>query len=64
MEFGIFNSEGCVESNLWSRAEAEARAAEAYADEEDIRVVVICSEHEEEESGRCSKCDAEENAEE
>jgi hypothetical protein len=64
MEFGIFNSEGCIESGLWSRAEAEARMTEAYSEETDVRVAVICTDHEEEESGRCEKCDAEESAEE
>lgn len=62
-EYGLFNPEGCWEAGMWSQAEAEKAQADWRAenpDEEDFEceVSAICSEHDGERAGYCSKCDA------
>lgn len=58
-EFGLFNDEGCVESQLWSREQAEREMAERYTDEDELHVSEICAEHEGNEAHNCEECWAE-----
>jgi hypothetical protein len=62
-EFGIFNDEGLLESDFYSREAAEKRLAEEYA-EEGAWVGVVCPTHREEEAEHCSECEAEDAEEE
>lgn len=52
-EYGIFNDEGLVEQNYWSRSEAEA-ALDAYDDEDDLEIAEVCPECR---GGRADWCD-------
>ncbi|OEV13210.1 hypothetical protein [Streptomyces nanshensis] len=45
-EYGVFNDEGCLEAGMWSQAEADERAAEYRAEEEDAaKALEVCQSH-------------------
>jgi hypothetical protein len=59
IEWGVFNDEGCIDSQM---DEAGAKlAAEAYrADgDEHVQAARMCPEHEEQPADGCEECDAE-----
>lgn len=61
-EFGIFNDEGCLERDLWSRESAdEAMKSPDYEEEQDLRVEEMCHnrQHEQPKDG-CEDCETEE----
>ena len=55
-EYAIFNSEGCIERQLWSLEEAKVALAE-YDD--DVYVEVLCHDHSDKEQPRsgCELCE-------
>ena len=56
-EYGVFNDEGCVERDFWTRSDAERAARERYGNDA-VRVCAVCVEHEEP-ADACEECDAE-----
>lgn len=59
-EFGLFNDEGCVANQFYSRHEAEAFMLTEYEEDDELHVAEICPEHEEQERDTCEECNAEE----
>lgn len=61
-EWGIFNDEGCIESQFYSVDEAEAAMAvlDAIGEEQFLSVHRICPDHEEQPQDTCEECFAEE----
>lgn len=62
-EYGIFNDEGCVEAQFYSREEAEAAIADRYTDEtdDDLEIHEVCPDHEEQRRDVCEECFTEES---
>lgn len=57
MEYGIFNDEGKIEGDYYSREEAEAACAR-YPEEEGAVVQECCPEHPEHARESCEECNA------
>jgi hypothetical protein len=65
-ELGIFDSQsdGFVETGFWSKGEAESRIQELVTDgtyeaeeaSEDLKVMEVCSEHNEQPQDTCEEC--------
>lgn len=62
-EWGIFNDEGLVESQCWSRDEALRRIAESYSDDDEVVVYEICPDHEGFPADNYEECDNEDEDE-
>lgn len=57
-EYGIFNDEGCIANEFYSREKAEAWAREHLSDDDDAKVHEVCPDHREETRDACSICNA------
>lgn len=58
-QYGIFNDEGCIEANLWSKDQAEAALdlwVEEGEDREDLSIEALCPDHEEQPKDGCEEC--------
>ena len=62
-EFGIFNDEGCIEADFFSREGAEQAMADRYS-EDDAHVAEVCPDHRDQERDHCEHCQAEASQEE
>lgn len=54
-EFGIFNDEGCIEGEFYSREDADRAMADRYA-EDDAHVAEVCPDHRDQERDHCEHC--------
>lgn len=62
-EYGLFTDEGCLEAQMYSAEEAEARRQEYIAEGEhldDVTVQEMCPDHEGQPRGGCEECLADE----
>lgn len=62
-EYGLFNDEGCLEAQMYSPEEAEARRQEYIAEGEhpdDVTAKEICPDHEGQPKDSCEECFADE----
>ena len=63
--FGIFNDEGCVESDFHTCEAAEKAISERYSVDDDVHVAECCHDHPDEERETCEEClDEDEDEEE
>lgn len=60
-EYGIFNDEGCIDSGLFSKDAAEARAQSWRTMGEACVVYALCPDHEEQPAHCCEECYGEED---
>lgn len=59
IEYGVFNDEGCIHSQLYSATTAEEAAAVYRAEGDDYAIArAICPEHEEQPADTCEECAA------
>lgn len=60
-EYGIFNDEGCIERQFYSREDVDTAAA-SYDPEDDVRVEEMCRDHADQEqpANGCEFCNEEE----
>ena len=63
-EYGIFNDEGMIEGDFYSKEEAEAAVAARYTADDEVHVARCCPEHSEQERENCEDCAAGEDSEE
>ena len=64
IEYGIFNDEGCIESQLWTEGEAQIALAHWYTEgERHLSIHRICPDHDEQPADFCEECLAEETDE-
>lgn len=59
IEYGVFNREGCIDSQIWSPEEAEREAAaQRAAGDEDAYAAEMCPEHRDQEQPKatCEEC--------
>lgn len=61
IEYGIFNSEGCVEAQFYSRKAANLAIVEDYEDDSDMTVEEVCTDHELQPANACEECLAEDD---
>jgi len=67
VEYGIFNDEGMLEGDCWSRDEAEARRTAYYAEydeddpRDDLTIEKVCPTCREGIDGECENCDEDED---
>lgn len=61
-EYGIFNDEGFIEGDFYSREAAEAAVAARYSDD-DCSVHEVCPEHRDQPRDGCEECAAAEGDE-
>lgn len=54
IEYGLFNDEGCVEAQFYSKEKAQEALA-AYDPEDGLHVAEVCPEHEGEERDSCEE---------
>ncbi len=60
IEYGVFNSEGCIENGIYSQNQAEDKAEEyRSAGDHDAYAFPVCPDHDEQPCGSCEECDAE-----
>lgn len=57
-EYGLFNDEGCVESQIYSLDEANERLGE-YDEEDDLYISEVCPHHPGQEADFCEDCEEE-----
>ena len=60
MEYGIFNDEGCLESDFYSREAAEHALLKYAPDDPHAYVEEVCEEHRDQPRFGCEECNAEE----
>ncbi len=63
MEYGIFNAEGCLLSQIYNKNNAEVELSSFIADGEDpddVWIDRVCEDHEEQPYASCEFCWAEE----
>lgn len=58
IEFGLFNDEGLVEQDFWSKEGAEAAIKERYEPDDELRVAEVCPMCRGGEAGACRQTDA------
>ena len=55
--YGIFNSEGCVETGFHFLNDAAAAIREDYEDDDELYPARVCPDHPDQENGFCDECD-------
>ena len=55
-EYGLFSDEGCVESGFFTKADATL-ALHSYSDEDGLKVLEICPDHEGQSKDFCEECE-------
>lgn len=58
-EYGIFNDEGLIESDFYSREAAQKALAAKYAEDRWAEVCEVCPDHGDYRRGSCEECDGE-----
>jgi hypothetical protein len=61
IEFGVFNDEGLLEGQFYSRKAAEEALADLYAEDDEAEVAIVCPDHEEQRREHCEECNAEDD---
>lgn len=56
-EYGLFNDEGLLEDQFYSKSAAEDAIRERYSDDEFVKVSEICHDHPEQPSFGCEDCE-------
>lgn len=56
IEFGLFNDEGCVERQFYTRRDAEEARDTRYEPEDELTVHELCPDHEEQPKISCEEC--------
>ncbi len=59
-EFGIFNDEGLIVGQFYTRKKAETFLLETYTTDDELSVYEVCEEHPENAHITCEECNAKE----
>lgn len=57
IEYGLFNDEGLVEGQFYSKEAAGSAIKDRYSDEDELEIYEVCPDHAEQPRYACEECE-------